>query len=279
MPSFMDEDLEDLLLEEETQTVEVEMPAPEPEPVAVISDEKFVEEEAPPEEPVCEPVPEVVPEAEVEPEVIMSPRPPTPPSPTVELPLPEPCPIHPVLCSMAPDKCGCARTHCKCAHQLVTLKGSEVMLWADFSELEGVSSMCDAEDVEPQARETLALPSTVEGADYLACRHPLESVNKLRIVAVDQVDPELTCEVLLPAARVAELLSRACTASSTNNEEVQGVEGIVRVYSVPASGAVLIDLMQHPALRRLCFDFICEGSMLDLFLSRKSNLMKLIVKT
>jgi len=284
VPSFMNEDLDDLLLEEETANVEaVEIPEPPPEPaqeplIVVESgeNEPVVEEE---EKKEREPEPELEPEAHIVPEPeAESPRPPTSPLPSAELPFSEPCPIHPVLCSMTPDMCGCARTHCKCAHQLLTLKGSEIMLWADFSELEGPSSLCGAEEAVAPAGEALHLPSTVEGGAYLTCSHPLESVNKLRLVAVDQVEPDLTCEVVLPAGRVAELLSRACAASAIIGEDLQGVEGVMRAYKVPVSGSVLVDLMQHPTLRRLCFDFVCDGSILDLFLSRKSNLMKLIVK-
>lgn len=287
VPRFMDEDLEDILLPDEAAEVAVEPPPTSPIPMPVETQEREDDLAVEMKETECEFAVEassepllIQVEEEEEEEVKLSSLPPPPSSPTavlLPLQLREDCPIHPVLCSMSPDSCGCPRTHCKCTRQLVTLKGSEVVLWADFSEIDAASGLLDADAPDLEARETLRLPSTLDAMGFLSCGHSLQSVNALKIVAVDQVDMDLSCEVILRAEKVADIVSRACTASKSC-EEVDCVEGILRVYAVPLSGAVQIDLMQHPALRRLCVDFICDNSLLDLFLSRKSKLMKLIVK-
>ena len=316
VPSYLDDDdLEDLLVDagqEDEPEVKLESPVGEAAELDVSPVDKEVEveniaaieEEAQPPPPVSE--------------IIASPRPPTPPAPSIpapsppvreEAPLPftEPCPMHPVLCSTAVNtevNCCCCvgMRSCKCTHQVVTLKGSDITLWANFSRLEEAATLCDpndrSEDSAARAAKAtedisaLPIPSTIEAAPLLrlcldhACA--LQVRNALRLVAVDQIDPSLMCEVVLSADKVTEILRQACTAATASNGDHHSLDntdsgddasgGLLRHYVVSSSNELCIDLMLHPALRRLCFDYICDSSMLDLFLSRKSKLIKLIVK-
>ena len=315
-PSYLDDDdLEDLLVDagqEDEPEVKLETPVRETVEFDVAPVEKEVKvENIPAIEEEVQPPPPVS-------EIITSPRPPTPPTPSPpapspsvkeEAPLPftEPCPMHPVLCSTSAnteENCGCCvgMRSCKCTHQVVTLKGSEITLWANFSRLEEAATLCDPNDrSEDSAARTagasedssaLSIPSTIEAAPLLklcldhACT--LQVRNALRLVAVDQIDPSLVCEVVLSADKVTEILRQACTAATASGEDNHSLDdtgsdndvadGIMRHYVVSSSNELCIDLMLHPAMRRLCFDYICDSSMLDLFLSRKSKLIKLIVK-
>ncbi len=306
VPSYLDDDdeeLEDLLVDDAglkdepevklespvAKAMEIDIDPPEKEVVVETISEREEETQPPP------PVEDM--------EIIVSPCPPTPPSPSppvVEAPLPflEPCPMHPALCSTAnsEETCGCCVNlrSCKCAHQVVTLKGSEIMLWANFSRLEDTLSPADGEPEDSAATtagaayitSSISIPSTIEAHAVKAicvdrgCT--LQVSNALRLVAVDQIDPSLMCEVVLSADKVTEILHQACgKAESGEDTESYGdeVEGLLRDYAVSSSSNVLcLDLMLHPALRRMCFDYICDSSTLDLFLSRKSKLIKLIVK-
>lgn len=167
------------------------------------------------------------------------------------------CPLHPELSASTP---------CACLRREVTIKGSSLWVYGDFQ-----PPLDSAMDL--QAAALLAESSSL--CDVYALLRKGVSVqcaNSLTVLAVDQADESLSCEVSVTAAQLCCLLQRAALASSLSRA------ADVKNLSKHNQQQVPVDLRNHPALVDELFSVICSEAHMDLFLSRKSRVMKLSVK-
>lgn len=223
----------------------------EPEPLLDIApepelDQEIVFEEAPVE---VEPPPPSPPPERQEEEVarISTPPQPTPrqrPDPPVQCGFCA-CPLHP---RPASDPCGCLRRE-------VVIKGSSLWVYGDFSRT-------DSETVSGEGDELSSLGKVRALLDRGVA---VRCANTVTLLAVDQADESLSSTLHVSASQLSTLLLQSGTGAPTGLDKAP-----------PA--AVVVDVTKHPALLDELFTLICSEAHMDLFLSRRSRLMKVSVK-
>lgn len=208
------------------------------------------------EPPPAQDVEEVIPEVTAFPPRQPTPRRPDPP-PLCELCT---CPLHPTLPVSAP---------CKCLRREMSLKGSTLWVYGDFSLLDIAATNPAISQVSP------ALCSLSDVCALVGRGQLVQCANSVTLLAVDQADESLTSKLSLSAAQLSSLLRRI-EYETVGESAAAGQMGSLTVKDNAA--VVVIDVMNHPRLLDELFSGICSETHMDLFLSRKSRLMKISVK-
>jgi hypothetical protein len=168
------------------------------------------------------------------------------------------------------------QTKCGCVRKPLALKGSDLWVYVNACEPAHVNRAEASEDdivevpLDISLRDTLSLPCAVHcGSD-------------LRLRAVDCADDSLHCELHVAASLLTTVLEEAiahCGRSHTASGGLSpGNNTGVAVYAVSSHNTIDLDLTKHRALEDDLLTYLFASTHVDLFLSRKSKLLKLIVK-
>jgi hypothetical protein len=170
------------------------------------------------------------------------------------------CPFHP------------AQSACSCLRQPVTLKGSE--LWVFASALSAPSRPVGTEN-------EVSVPEDVSLSECGCISYAVHCANELRVRAVDRVDESLHCDVVIPASVLTSVLQQSIRHASKGDKAFNAADGDDRsvvTYHASSHNVIDLDLSQHPPLLRELVVQLFNSSHVDLFLSRKTRHIKLVVK-
>lgn len=183
-----------------------------------------------------------------------------------------------------------ATSHCQCIRREVTLKGSELWIFANILHPTTPTPLNIIETTETlnnNNNNTEYIPISSD-INLSTCCHHLSGIsviqcsNTIILHAVDKIDDHLHCEVTLTPLWINNLLLIAKNEYYTD-VDIKATTADVNAtttttYPVSSLGVVTIDLTKHQRLFNEILAYLFQSSYVDLFLSRKTKLMKLIIK-
>jgi hypothetical protein len=180
-----------------------------------------------------------------------------------------PCPFHPTLAT------------CACVRKPVTLNGSD--LWVYASAVESVAhlrtGMASAVDEDAEVVQ-VRVDTDIQGVLRLPCA--VHCANELRLRAIDQTDESLHCDAHVSFTLLSSLFHEACAASGSHTAgqmpSFSEKAGDTVSYPLSSHNTIDVDLTKHPVLLEDVVTFLFGTKHVDLFLSRKNRLMKLVIK-
>ena len=182
-------------------------------------------------------------------------------------------------------------SHCQCIRREVTLKGSDLWIYANIlhpTTPTPLNTIETTDTLNNNNNNTAYIPISSD-INLSTCCHQLPGIsviqcsNTIILYAVDKIDDHLHCEVTLTPLWINNLLLIAKNEYYTDvdiNTTTADVNATTTTITYPVSslGVVTIDLTKHQRLFNEILSYLFQSTYVDLFLSRKTKLMKLIIK-
>lgn len=175
------------------------------------------------------------------------------------------CPFHPTS--------GSIQT-CLCVRQQATLRGSELWVFAN--------AIGPPVPAATGAERVIAVPVYVSLSDCSALLCTVCSAGEVQLRVFDLTDETLHCDAVVPAAMLSALMQESTahygTASPSSDVTKETVDQERVTYTVSDHNVVAIDMGRHSILLKEVVASLFDSPHVDLFLSRKTRHMKLVIK-
>jgi hypothetical protein len=171
------------------------------------------------------------------------------------------------------------QTKCTCVRKPLALKGSDLWVYVNACE----PSLAHRVGASSEEEDTVEVPLDITLRDCLLLPCAVHCGSDLRLRAVDCTDDSLHCELHVAASLLSSVLEEAIAHSGRAHAAPGGLSpggngAGVAMYTVSSHNTIELDLTKHRALEEDLLMYLFASSHVDLFLSRKSRLLKLTVK-